>query len=162
MEGRDDPRDPREPPPPPPPPPPPAPLPIEPGPIDPPPPIEPPPPGGAQGPDPDADIDILPPDSIGDIPPPPVPRPPRPRPITGPGIGGIPGTEAGTLAQPGTRGAVPFRTAAFAPQRPPRFGPGSPIVGGGTGITDGTAGGLSQDEAAELLRALAAARTPGQ
>ena len=80
----------------------------------------------------------LPPDEIGDIPPPPVPPPPAPIPAPT----GIPGT----FAMPGTLAARPFHTAAFAP--PPRFGPGAPIVGGG--------GMLSPDDAAELLRRMAA------
>jgi hypothetical protein len=43
--------------------------------------------------------DTLPLNAIGDVPPPPIPAPPTPRApiITGPGIAGIRGTEAGTL-----------------------------------------------------------------
>jgi hypothetical protein len=117
--------------------------------------------GGGSGGGSDADEDVLPSDEIGDIPPPPVPRPPRRPRIPGPGVAGIPGTEGGTFAQPGTRAAIPFRTSAFAAQRPMRFGPGAPMVGGGGGVGGqglGVGGGLSPEEAAELLRALAAGR----
>jgi hypothetical protein len=101
----------------------------------------------------DADVQVLPPDAIGDIPPPPVPAPPT---IVGSGVAGIRGTEAGTFSRPGTRGAVPFRTAAYQPPRPPRFGPGVPLAGGGD---VGGVGALSPEDAAELLRALAAGST---
>lgn len=96
------------------------------------------------------DTDTLSADAIGDIPPPPIPTPP----IVGPGIAGIRGTEAGTLARPGSRAAQPFRSAAFEPKRP-RFGPGVPVTGGG-GTGDAGALGLDPDQAAEILRALAA------
>lgn len=105
----------------------------------------------------------LPPDVIGDIPPPPIPQAP---PITGPGVGGIPGTEAGTFARPGSMGAAPFRTSAYAAPRQQRFGPGAPIVGGG-GMSGfgGDEGGMGMglgapDDIGELLRALAASRGP--
>lgn len=110
------------------------------------------------------DVSLLGADRIGDIPPPPVPPPPR---LRGPGVGGIPGTEAGTLALPGSRGAAPFRTPAFSdPRRGPRFfGPGVPLVGGGPGRVDvggpadvGAGMPLSPEEAAELLRSLVARR----
>lgn len=73
----------------------------------------------------DQDADEMPADTVGDIPPPPVPLPPMPPaapPMPGPGIAGIPGTEAGTLARPGTRGAAPFHSQ--------RFGPGVPAPSG--------------------------------
>jgi hypothetical protein len=107
----------------------------------------------------DQDTDILPPDLIGDIPPPPVPAPPA---ISGTGLAGIPGTEGSTFARPGTPGAIPFRTPAFFSQRPPRFGPGVPIAGGGSAAVSGLGSeggiGLSPEEAAELLRSLVAGR----
>jgi hypothetical protein len=106
-----------------------------------------------------ADVTTLSTDLIGDIPPPPVPPPP----IVGSGVAGIPGTEAGTFARPGTRGAIPFRTSAFRP-RPPRFGPGVPQAGGGTTDVSGLGGndlGLSPEQAAELLRQLVAGRAGG-
>lgn len=123
-----------------------TPAPIEPGTTDP----------GA-GPNPDGkraasveqDADVLPADMVGDIPPPPIPSPP---PIVGPGVAGIRGTEAGTLSLPGTRGAMPFRTAAFQPVRP-RFGPGVPVTGGTGAPAAGL--GLDPEQAAEILRALA-------
>lgn len=104
----------------------------------------------------------LPSDIIGDIPPPPIPQPP----IVGPGVAGIPGTEAGTFARPGTAAAAPFHTSAYGAARQQRFGPGAPIVGGG-GAMSGFGGdeasiGLgSPDTVAELLRALAAGRGSG-
>jgi hypothetical protein len=52
---------------------------------------------------------------------------------------------------------MPFRTSAYAAQRAPRFGPGTPVVGGGFGGPDDPSA-LGPDEAAELLRALAAGR----
>lgn len=101
----------------------------------------------------------LPTDIIGDIPPPPIPQPP----ITGPGVAGIPGTEAGTFARPGSAGAMPFRTPAYTAARSQRFGPGAPIVGGGgmSGFEGDASGGLgAPDDVAELLRQLAAGRGP--
>lgn len=94
----------------------------------------------------DLDTNALPQDMIGDIPPPPVPLPPK---TTGPGVGGIIGTEAGTLSMPGTRGAAPFHSTAFTNPRPPRFGPGVPTTGG-SGL------GVDPKKIAELLQALAA------
>lgn len=128
------------------------------GPAEPPVPFEPPgstPLGGGGGfpvePPPaadDQDEEVLPTDIVGDIPPPPIPAPPS---LPGVGPAGIPGTEGSTFARPGSAGLVPFRTAAYR-QPPQRFGPGVPVMGGG-----GMAG-LSPDEAAELLRAMAAGR----
>lgn len=84
------------------------------------------------------DVTTVPFDEIGDIPPPPVPAPPS--------VAGLPG--AGTFARPGTPGAAPFHTPAYrAPQRGPRFGPGVPMAGGM---------GMSPEDAAEMLRRLAA------
>lgn len=110
----------------------------------------------------DSGATSLPSDIIGDIPPPPIPQPP----IVGPGVAGIPGTEAGTFARPGSAAAMPFRTAGYAAARPQRFGPGAPIVGGGGGMSGfgGDEGGMglgSPDAVAELLRALAAGRGGG-
>lgn len=155
-----DPREPRQPPQPPPPPPPPdegsysttiptqppalpgAPPPLGVPPI--PPPVPPPSSAGNQ------DGTALPPDLIGDIPPPPLP--------SGFGVGGAPGAEGSTFARPGSRGAQPFRTPAFFSQRPERFGPGVPTLGGGSTDVSGLDGeglGLSPEEAAELLAQLA-------
>lgn len=92
----------------------------------------------------------LPSELIGDIPPPPIPAPP----IVGPGVAGIRGTEAGTLARPGSVAAQPFRTSSYAP-KPQRFGPGVPTAGGNSGV-QGL--GLDPESAAELLRQLAAGR----
>jgi hypothetical protein len=102
---------------------------------------------------PNQDTRSLPPDTIGDIPPPPVPAPPRrlPVPPEGLGAGGAPGgAEGGTFARPASVGIRPYRSAT--PQ-PPRFGPGVPIVGS-TPVSGSPSGdlGLSPEEAAELLR----------
>lgn len=105
-----------------------------------------PPADGPEHPHNDLDTNALPQDMIGDIPPPPIPLPPK---TTGSGVAGIVGTEAGTLSQPGTAGAAPFRSAAFLNPRPPRFGPGVPTTGGG-GF------GIDPKKIAELLQALAA------
>jgi hypothetical protein len=102
--------------------------------------------------DPNQDANVMPNDLIGDIPPPPIPPPPT---IQGPGVGGIPGTEAGTLSRPGAAGAVPFRTAAYRSPRSPRFGPGVPLVGGASMNVGDEGLGLQPDEAAELLARLA-------
>lgn len=93
------------------------------------------------------DTNTLPPDLIGDIPPPPIPLPP------GVGVAGAPGAEGSTFARPGSRGAQPFRTPAFFSQRPQRFGPGVPTLGGGD---EGAGLGMEPDEVGELLRQLAA------
>lgn len=162
---KDDPPEPREPPSPPPGLPPEPPGGVYGGPAQ--PPIENPPLPGAPplppisppGPNPNnGGTEVLSIDQIGDIPPPPVPRPP---PIRGSGVAGIPGTEAGTFALPGTRAAAPFRTSAFATQRP-RFGPGVPMVGGSPGVAglEGEGLGLDPEQAAEILRVLAARRSP--
>lgn len=98
------------------------------------------------------DASTLPSDEIGDIPPPPIPS----RPIVGPGVAGIPGTEAGTFARPGTAAARPFRSPAFFQKRPPRFGPGVPVAGGSADVQGLADLGMGPDEAAELLKALAA------
>lgn len=110
------------------------------------------------GPDPsDMGAGTMPPDLIGDIPPPPVPLPP------GVGVAGAPGLGGSTFARPGTAAAQPFRTPAYFSQRPQRFGPGVPTLGGGS-IVPGLGGdqggslGLDPEEAAELLRAMAAGR----
>jgi hypothetical protein len=106
------------------------------------------------------DADQLAADLIGDIPPPPVPAPPAPvAPIKGPGVGGIPGTEAGTLSQPGTPGAMPFHTPAFAGTHTPRFGPGTPVVGGDPAALGDA---LPPEIVAEILRSLAAGRSTPQ
>lgn len=94
-------------------------------------------------------VETLPPDLIGDIPPPPIPTPP----ITGSGVAGIKGTEAGTLARPGQRAAAPFRTSSYAPKPQLRFGPGVPAAGGDTAAVSGL--GLDPEQAAEILRQLA-------
>ncbi len=107
----------------------------------------------------DNDVDTMNNDQVGDIPPPPIPDSPRGPTITGPGIAGIPGTEAGTFARPGSQGALAFRSPAFVPKGRPRFGPGVANVGGGQSPLDAGAGlGLSPDEAAELLKGLAGGR----
>jgi hypothetical protein len=116
-----------------------------------PPPIMPPLPGS--GPYNTGGVETLPSELIGDIPPPPIPPPP----ITGPGVAGIRGTEAGTLARPGSAAARPFRTAAYTP-KPQRFGPGVPVSGGDT---TGVTGLGNPDDVAELLRQLAAGRAQG-
>lgn len=96
----------------------------------------------------DQDTTPFPTDLIGDIPPPPVPAPP---PIVGSGVAGIPGTEAGTFSRPGTRGAMPFRTAAA------RFGPGMPAAGASSMLPMGMEGlGMTPEDAAEILRRMAA------
>lgn len=103
------------------------------------------------------DVDVMPPDAIGDIPPPPIPLPPMTpsAPLPTPGI-------PGTLAQPGSRGAMPFRSNAFNAQSP-RFGPGAPMVGGAgaqvSGLGDTGLG--APDDVAELLRMLAAGHASG-
>lgn len=99
------------------------------------------------------DAQTMPADTIGDIPPPPVPR--RPETILGPGVAGLPGTEAGTFARPGTAAVRPFRTPAYFSARPQRFGPGVPVTGGGAGVSGLADLGMGPDEAAELLRRLA-------
>lgn len=101
----------------------------------------------------DSDVTQLPPDLIGDIPPAPVPA--RPARLTGPGVAGLAGSEAGTFARPGSAGAKPFRTPAYAAARAPRVGAGTPVVGGGPRVEPGVGGMLPPDEAAELLRTLA-------
>lgn len=100
-----------------------------------------------------AGVETLPPELVGDIPPPPIPPLPQ---TLGSGVGGIRGTEAGTLSLPGSRGAVPFRSNAFQPKHPPRFGPGVPLAGGGS--TDVSGLDINPDDAAELLRELARGR----
>lgn len=105
----------------------------------------------------DSDADTMDNDQVGDIPPPPVPDAPAAPLIQGPGVAGIPGTEAGTFARPGTRGATAFRSPAFVPKRPPRFGPGVANVGGGQSPID-VGLGLSPDEAAELLASIVGGR----
>lgn len=112
-------------------------------------PVTPPKPTGA-----DADANALPPDLIGDVPPPPVPMPP----IVGPGIAGIQGTEAGTLGRPGTRSTASLHSSSYAATHAPRFGPGTPEVGGGE--TAAGIGGLTPEQLAEILRSLAAGRQP--
>lgn len=112
--------------------------------------------GSAPPIDVNSDVDTMGADQVGDIPPPPIPDAPAPL-IQGPGVAGIRGTEAGTFARPGSAGAAPFRSPAFVPKRPPRFGPGVANVGGGQPALDGGVG-LSPDEAAELLAGLAGGR----
>lgn len=114
-----------------------------------------PPAAGAPRTLPTSDTVPVPQDQIGDIPPPPLPVPARAR-ITGSGVAGIPGTEAGTFARPGTAAARPFQTPAFAANFRTRFGPGVPNVGGGSTDVSGLSPDmLSPEEAAELLRSLA-------
>ena len=106
----------------------------------------------------DGDAESLPTDQVGDIPPPPVPA----APIEGVGVAGIPGTEGSTFARPGSKGAVPFRTAAFQSPHPPRFGPGVPFAGSATTDVSGLGDtGLDPERAAELLRALASGYNTG-
>jgi hypothetical protein len=113
-------------------------------------------PSPAPLPDPDADASAVPPDLIGDIPPPPVPEAP---PITGVGVAGIHGTEGRSFSRPGTPSGARFRTSAFYSQRPQRFGPGVPVLGGANPVPGlDAAAGLSPEEAAELLAGLAARR----
>lgn len=101
------------------------------------------------------DVTAMPSDQIGDIPPPPAPSIPAP-PVRGVGVAGLPGTEGSTFARPGMAAAARFRTPAFLPQRPPRFGPGVPMAGGGTTVAPGgDEGMLDPERAAELLRSLA-------
>lgn len=87
----------------------------------------------AQKPAPDQSTQTLPPDLIGDIPPPPVPQPPA-------------GMMGGGGMGMGMGGGMM-----------PRFGPGMPFGGGGMmGGDEGMgAGSLTPEEAAELLRGLA-------
>lgn len=103
------------------------------------------------------DVNTLPADLVGDIPPPPIPAPPAL--IQGAGVGGIKGTEAGTLSRPGSAGAAPFRTSAFTTFHPPRFGPGVANAGGAptpfSGVSDNQGLGLNPNDAADLLRRLA-------
>jgi hypothetical protein len=103
----------------------------------------------------DQDATPLPTDMIGDIPPPPIPPPP---PITGVGVAGIQGTEGSSFARPGTPAGAAFRTSAFYSQRPQRFGPGVPVLGGANPVPGLEGAGLDPDDAAELLAALAAGR----
>lgn len=114
-----------------------------------------PPTGAGQNEPSDIGADTLGSDQVGDIPPPPFPDMPQPL-IQGPGVAGIAGTEAGTFARPGSAGAAAFRSPAFVPKRPPRFGPGVANAGGGQGPMDSL--GLTPDEAAELLAGLAGNR----
>lgn len=111
-------------------------------------------------PPPDAvsqDADTLTLDVIGDIPPPPIPAPAIPRRPTG--VAGAPG--APTFSLPGTAGARPFRTPAFASaSRGPGFGPGVAVTGAAPTVAVGDPdeegyGGLSADDMGELLRRLA-------
>lgn len=102
------------------------------------------------------DANTLPPDLVGDIPPPPIPG--LPAMTRGSGVAGMRGTEAGTFARPGTAAAAPFRSAAFVPKRPARFGPGVAMAGGGSTAVQGldmATPGLNGDDAAELLARLA-------
>lgn len=99
-----------------------------------------------------ADVSTLPPDQIGDIPPPPVPAPPITSSSVGSGSSGI----TGTFARPGTQAAAPFRSAAYTPKpQQQRFGPGVANVGGDSGV-QGL--GLDPEQAAEILRNRAAGR----
>ena len=99
---------------------------------------------------PDLGAQPMPPDQIGDIPPPPIPRPPAGlQGGPGLGVGGAPGLEGSTFARPDSRGIRPFQSAG------PRFGPGVPFSGsGGSGGVGGDMG-LSPEEAEELMRGLA-------
>lgn len=109
---------------------------------------------GDGGYDPSNGSTLIPPDLVGDVPPPPVPAAPSV------GVAGSRGAGGSTFARPGSAGMRGFRSMPSQAPRP-RFGPGVPSAGGGVGGGASTLAGadggtgLSPDEAAELLRRMA-------
>lgn len=91
-----------------------------------------------------------------DLPLPPPPPPPANTPLAIPG----------TFAQPGTAGAVPFRTPRFLQNRvigPTTFGPGSTLFGGAGGFSGlGDEGGQANPGDDDLVRRIVAGLSRGR